>query len=194
MKTILFLLTIQIIVSYLVYRLGKSFYHRQLEEGNMIEPRVFDIGHEYVKDYSDYKPFEILLGCLVLIPFGLFIVKDLSLLKEFLTFMVTIHIIRLIFIVVTILPKHKGCDDSKYTWRNILNGHCYDKIFSGHFATAVLFTLILHRHYHIPLIYLLAFLAATAWLILATRAHYTIDMLVAVVITCVVYTQNIRFC
>lgn len=182
------LLAVQILVSYFVYSTGKHFYASRVKNGKT-NPKVFDIGHKYIPDYSNNAKIETLLNILTLLPTAFFMLKGD---QQFFTYSITIQIIRLLFIFVTILPKHKTCDDEKYTLSNIFNGHCYDKIFSGHFATVVLSCLILYYTYNVPLSYLIVYMVVVAGLILATRSHYTIDMVVATVVAHWVYIQKLR--
>lgn len=96
--------------------------------------------------------------------------------------------------LVTILPKDKECNPADYAGlKQLVLGHCYDKIYSGHFATATLFGILLLRVYpkQVSLWMVSLALVLYALLILATRAHYTIDLLVSVFV--VMAVLHIRF-
>jgi hypothetical protein len=102
-----------------------------------------------------------------------------------------IMIIRHVFVNLTILPplteiKHKD-NNLKYIF-----GGDYDKIFSGHFAFGFLLTLFLYKYKIITNIYLLIFYNIfNAFLILSTKSHYTIDVVISFVVTLLVYISPI---
>jgi hypothetical protein len=188
----LLLLTFQIAASYIVHLIGKHYYQSRLDRGKTY-PKVFDIGHKFIPDYSDNPTLVNLSNILTLLPFFVFVYhKDLKSIQTVISFGLTIHIIRLLFLIVTILPKHKTCDDTNYTWYNIVNGHCYDKVFSGHFAVLLLFVIVLHANYNISLIYIIPYVIVVGMIILSIRSHYTIDLLVATLVTNYVYCHNIQ--
>jgi len=70
-------------------------------------------------------------------------------------------------------------------------GGCYDKIFSGHFSIVFLITLLLWKHKYISLIPLFFINLVNGILIIMTRAHYSIDVVVAIFVTLFVYQNNI---
>ena len=91
---------------------------------------------------------------------------------------------------VTIPPKIKKCDDQSYGWLNVLNGHCYDKNVSGHFSIVYLLTLVLLGKGIISVNKMIAVNVMFAWFILAARAHYTIDILSAIIVCHLVVYHN----
>ena len=146
-------------------------------------PKVYDLGHKYLPNLSHYEYVSNYY-----MVFFIAIVVLLPICKEFIGFMITIILLRLIIIHLTILPKHKYCNiDSQKIF-----GGCYDKIFSGHFATIFLITLLLWKHKYISFALLCIINIISVLLILVTRSHYTIDIVVAFFITLFVYQNKLN--
>jgi hypothetical protein len=166
--------------NYLTHQWGKNFYEGQVRDGE-----VFDILHQITPDlHSWYGLNDIVLG-LILVSF-IFIPNNVSILEEFVAKFLLIMFVRALTIVSTILPKHKQCE-SKLGWIQMIKGQCYDKVFSGHTAFVLLATLIYQREGIIgwPLFFGLNIFNILS--IILVRAHYTIDIILAIVITYLVY-------
>ena len=58
-------------------------------------------------------------------------------------------------------------------------GGCNSCIFSGHAMTTLVLAYFIHRHTGSHACALAAYCLATSWLIVATRSHYTVDVIVA---------------
>jgi len=176
-----------IVFAFLVHQFGKDYYTQRLQK-NKCNPKVFDLGHKYLPDLSDNQILPILLNIVPFIP----LIVGVTFTQEYVSFFIVILLIRVVFNIVTILPKHKTCDDS-YNWSNVIFGHCYDKIFSGHMASSTLLSLLLYKNNiftNIPVHITLNILNGLLLLIL--RWHYTIDLFVAIVVTLLVYQNNIQ--
>jgi len=103
-------------------------------------------------------------------------------------------LLRSILSNVTILPSchSENCDD--YNKSNILkyiNGHCNDKIFSGHVSKIILLNYIIYKNkllspLFIFMMFLLLFIVSI--LIIMVRWHYTIDVLLAYIICGLIIT------
>ena len=98
--------------------------------------------------------------------------------------------IRAFTTIATILPKHKICNE-KINIRSLLLGGCYDKIFSGHTSFTLLLTLLYYREHIINLPLLIGINATNIPAILATRSHYTVDVLLAIFVTTTIYSIQI---
>jgi hypothetical protein len=146
-------------------------------------PKVYDIGHKYLPNLSQYEFISNYYMVLFII-----IVACLPILNEFIGYIIPIYILRLIIIHLTILPKYKECNIDV---KNLFGG-CYDKIFSGHFATIFLISLLLWKHKYISFILVCIINIISALLILVTRSHYTIDIVVAFFITLFVYQNKLN--
>ena len=176
------------IMAFFVHYLGSNFYNQRLKS-KKVNPKVFDIAHKYLPDLSTNKLLRDVTNILVFAPF-LFGGKVV---QEHMSFFIMILLVRSIFNMTTILPKHKTCKDESYTFYNVIFGHCYDKVFSGHFSSSVLLSLILLKHGIVTNVWShIAFNAVNAVMILLLRGHYTIDLLVAYFVTLVFYQNNIR--
>ena len=116
---------------------------------------------------------------------------DVNLFYNIMGFLVTILIFRMFIIHITILPKDKKCDIKK---SSVLNGGCYDKIYSGHFSAVFTCLLSLYMSKYINLFTLLSLSIIFALLIITSRSHYTIDVIVAFLIVIIVYQNNINAC
>jgi hypothetical protein len=160
-----------------------AYYENRINM-NKTRPKVYDIGHKYIPDLSHVKELGYLNDALVLVLPAVFGTKVVS---EFVVYAFPVFIVRHIFNSITILPKHKNCDTKDIPmWKRYITGGCYDKIFSGHFASLFLLTLILaSKGYDIRVLGALNFLHAM--LILSIRTHYTIDIVVAVVVVYTIY-------
>jgi hypothetical protein len=175
------------ILAFVVHKQGSSFYRNRVNESKTT-PKVYDIMHKYLPDLSASQTLFFVANIVVFLPiaFG----NDVAL--EYMSYFPLILLARSIFNLVTILPKNKLCSDDTYGLYNVIFGHCYDKIFSGHFASSVLLSLILYNKGVIKNAWLhVGFNVANALVILLLRWHYTIDILVALFVTIVFYQNNI---
>ena len=72
-------------------------------------------------------------------------------------------------------------------------GYCNDYIFSGHSAIFILLTLLISYYQLIPPIYINILSIITGiitFFIIISRNHYTIDIILAYLITICVFTKN----
>ena len=178
---ILFLLGIIITIlssNYITNNIGDRFY-----KGKNIE--LFDIFHQILPDLYSYGNItntipSIFVGLYIL----LFLPSTLQI--EFLAKFIIILFILSFAIISTILPGHNDCEVNP----NILTtfiGDCYDKVFSGHTAMVLLLCLILYREHIISITNLISINLINILLILATRSHYTIDIIVSIFITSTIF-------
>lgn len=108
--------------------------------------------------------------------------------NEFLRKYLIIVLIRCISVNLTILPNaSKDCVKGF----DLIKG-CYDKVFSGHFATLFLASLIYYKYSLITNIPVLAGMnLVNVFLILSSRSHYTIDIFVAFFVVMFIFQQKI---
>jgi hypothetical protein len=177
---VLFLASIIVTSNYWTHELGMAFYDDTQNNG-----KVFDLLHSMTPDLSDYKAYNDIIVSATAISF-LFIPKGMELFKEFAAKFILIMVIRALTTVSTILPKHEKCDAtprfSRY-WR----GQCYDKVFSGHTSFVLLATLIYLREGILGWPAFLGINMANITSIVLTRSHYTVDIVLAILITLLVY-------
>jgi hypothetical protein len=175
-------------LTYSVYATGKHYYDERINE-NKTRPKVYDLGHRYMPDWHDMKIANVLMDVLPILPLFL----GWNVVYTFLGYIPFLFMIRWITTLVTILPKYKKCDDSKFTMSLGLFGHCYDKIFSGHFAVSVLLSCIVYSKGIISNLWIIIiYNFLVAFLIIATRAHYTIDIIVSIFVVFVVYQNRLH--
>jgi len=183
--------TLIFFVIYIVYHLvisavveynGDKYYSQRISEGKT-NPKVFDISHKYLPDLSKYAYVNDILTISFLAPL---LTKE-TILIEYIGFWIPIFLIRSVTNLVTILPKCKKCPNE----RNAVIGGCYDKIFSGHFASTYLAVLIYLKYNWISVPVGILMCLANTLTILLSRGHYTIDVIVAFFVTTVIYQNKI---
>lgn len=94
-------------------------------------------------------------------------------------------VLRALFFSSTLLP-----DSSRMCKHTTLPGSCFDLIFSGHSTAILLCTYLLRDHYNLSkfkFLLLQAINLITCIMIIACRNHYTIDVLVSIIVTNYVY-------
>ena len=164
-----------------VHKEGKSFYASRQEK--CPAPKVYDIGHMILPDLSQDAYLNTLHDTLLsAAPTGLALIFLRPELLLYTQYFLSVMAIRIIMTALTILPKHKACDDSKFGWKNFLKGHCYDKIPSGHFAGMLLVTGMLVSKGTLSLPIAVFINGITAIIILSLRNHYTVDLAVAALV------------
>lgn len=163
-------------------------YYNLREKNNKTTPKVYDIAHKYLPNLNKYNTIHHIITIIFVLP----ILLDFNILQEFLGYFIVIFVIRLITILVTILPKYKECKYNGKTLFHGVFGGCYDKIFSGHFASVFLATLLYFKYGWIkmPTLILINFINSIG--ILLSRSHYTIDLIVAFFVTLFVYQNDLR--
>lgn len=164
------------LATYLVHRQGRAFYQGRSEKCE--RPKVYDVGHKVLPDLSQSRLANIANDAMALLPFVLAYAWNLP---DYYRLFAIVLAIRWFTTLVTILPKHKHCDDNAdLAPSNYLFGHCYDKVFSGHFSASLLFALMLYRSSGgVPWQALVAYELVHAFLIVSVRSHYTIDLIVS---------------
>jgi len=174
------ILTIIFLSNLYTHELGKWFYEHNDSNG-----KVFDILHQITPDLHDHKPYNDISLVATIVSF-LFVPNSLAIIKEFAGKFLLIMFVRALTIISTILPKHEKCP-SELKWYHYIKGQCYDKVFSGHTAFVLLATLIYLREGILSFPVFMAINVANWASIILTRSHYTIDIILAIVITVLVY-------
>lgn len=177
---VLFLASIIVTSNYWTHELGMAFYDKTENNG-----KVFDLLHSITPDMSDLKPYNDIIVSLVGLSF-LIVPQGLELFKEFAAKFILIMVIRALTTISTILPKHDKCDPTP-KWSRYLRGQCYDKVFSGHTSFVLLATLIYLREGILGFPAFLGINLANITSIILTRSHYTVDIVLAILITLLVY-------
>jgi hypothetical protein len=175
-------LIIYLIYSYFIneylHSIGKNYYNN--------EDRVYDVCHKYLPNYELYEN----IGNYYIAIVSLLLIGKPSILFDVIAFMIPIYFIRSIFMLITILPNSAKCEYNSKT--AFITGGCYDKIFSGHAAILFIITLLLNKNKIINFSAIIFLNAINVFIILLTRTHYTIDIIVSYLVSYLVYTNNIR--
>jgi hypothetical protein len=170
-----------------VHNNGKQFYEKNTKN------KIYDIGHKYLpKIESKYIPkIEMLSNIFICLP----LIFRPSIIYDLITYLIPIYLFRHITTNVTILPKNKKCNDNDLTITSFFNGHCYDKIFSGHYAIAMIISLLLYYNANVDIKIIILYNIIAIFLILVTRGHYTIDVIIGgyIAITAFFLKLNIDF-
>lgn len=158
----------------LVQKTGREFYEKE-------NCGIYDFLHINLYDIHEHRWIVDVFGLLVLI-YSLLNTDFLQKLLFIKIFSILV-IIRSITIQLNIFPKYKNCN--RKTFSEIIIKGPYDKLYSGHFAFSYLWMLLLglSPSISIPLNIL------NGLLIIASRRHYTVDILTSFLITTVLYDR-----
>jgi hypothetical protein len=162
--------------NYFTNFIGDKFYKKKHIE-------LYDMSHILLPDLHDYRGVYDTLFFLFM--FSVILLSN-KCKVEFIRELIIIYFIRSITIILTILPKDGKCEYKSDLFTHISRG-CFDKIFSGHTTFVMLLTLFLMREKYINLPTLIGINSANILSILAVRSHYSVDVLLAGVITFFVY-------
>jgi hypothetical protein len=178
---------IHIYFNYSAQKTAHDFYTKHSEKSH---PIIYDIVHENIAD--NYK-WDWIRDVIIVISFIPFLLNfNLKFLKEYIGLMLTIMIIRDITINMTILPKDERCKKTDSLYANII-GDCYDKIFSGHFATVFILSLLYYSYQYITNIpFLILWNIMNTFFIITTRSHYTVDVFVSILVCYIVYDKDLN--
>jgi len=156
--------------------IGKDYYPD--------ESRLYDIS-QYLPNYAKYE----VIGNYYLFFVSLLLLFKPIIIFDFISYLIPIFFVRNILTIITILPKSSDCNHHLSAF---INGGCYDKIFSGHTAFIFILTLLLNKNKIINFITLLILNIINVLIILTTRTHYTIDVLVSFLVCYIMYENKIR--
>ena len=166
---------------------GDTFYN------NKDNPEVYDVLHKMLPNYDQKDWLTDYMALIAFIPLILNINQEFIL--EFIGFIIVVYLIRDVIINLTILPKHMNCSIRKEKMTNYeyFIGGCYDKIFSGHFSLTMMLTLMYYTYGYVTNIPLLVgWNLINGLIIISTRSHYTIDVVMALFVCLTVFTNDIK--
>ena len=147
---------------------------------------IFDVTHKMLPDIHEYGWIINILPILLIV-YTATLPDGFNMLKTFAVLYFFVMTLRVLTAMSTILPKHDKCE-VKLKFLNIFNGGgCYDKIFSGHTALATLLLLILLKAKHVSLFTFWLLMLTNIVTILATRSHYTVDVILGMIISYLVF-------
>ena len=139
-------------------------------------PALPDVGHSLLPDLSASSglltnaPFVAALAALVLT--GAW--REPGLFESWLL----LALARPFFFGSTTLPEIKNACNVTFLQR-LVNGGCNDKIYSGHVCNMLTILTFLVRGGHVGLAFAIASAVLYSLLVIATRGHYSVDVLVA---------------
>lgn len=138
------------------------------------------IKYHYISDFLVF--LEVLFG---------FAKLDTYSIKEIFLIMSVIQVLRSICSISTILPPLKNYHD-KIRFYGV-NGSGTEYIFSGHASYSAIFSLYLYSKNILGLYILFLYNFISQFLIIVSRNHYTIDVVLAWIITPLLY-NNLQLC
>jgi hypothetical protein len=175
-------------LSLLLYLISSSLC---LFSANMVKnnsSEIMDIIHDNIREISILYLSDFLV--LIQTLFSVTLMNTEELMLNFLV-MGIVQIFRSICTIVTPLPPLKKYQD-KYRLGG-LNGSGTEYIFSGHACYSALGAIFLYKHGIISPFPLVCYNIISQFLIVATRNHYTIDVILAWIITPLTYA-NVVLC
>jgi hypothetical protein len=150
--------------------------------------KIIDIVHNNFKIVNYHYISDFLVFSQVL--FG-FIKLQLYTIKEIFLIMSVIQVLRSICAISTVLPPLKNYRD-KIRFGGI-NGYGTEYIFSGHASYSAIFSLYLYSENILGFYTLFLYNCISQFLIVVSRNHYTVDVLLAWIIVPLLYS-NLQFC
>jgi len=183
-------LIISIIVYLIISYINQFIAQNQIYPYEELPP-LYDKLHNILPILSAHLP-DIGLIFLVLYFILRWIIKDISILINFLWIVSLLFIGRAILISITKFPRIlKYCENNNYCFNIFMKSwnKCPDYMYSGHTIHCVLialFTLYLPCKYIEKIIIILATIIELIFII-ASRMHYTIDVLVALLVTILIF-------
>jgi hypothetical protein len=179
-------LCVYFIISSRMDQIGEQYYQERVKR-NRKHPKVYDIMHKILPDMSSQLTilYHDIITALFIIP----LFYNVAMLKEYIGYWLVVFTIRVILINITILPRNKNCNVRKLRWNFVKT--CYDKIFSGHFSSVFLAILLYIKYGWINVYQGVLMCIIVSANILLTRSHYTVDIIVALLVCVIVYQNNL---
>jgi len=152
-----------------------------------------DLLIESLPDLSNVKICNFMIDSFILILFIPFFIKKRYDLLYFMFKIISIlTLLRSVTKLVTIVPSQNNNCSNNSSIKTYLTGYCNDKIFSGHTAITLILILtimenkLINNNYNSLLVFSHIFYA---FLILATRNHYSVDVVLGYIITYSVFNN-----
>ena len=193
--------TIIILMIAILFRLSSMHFVNNIKNTHM-QGVMHDVFHRYIPDFRDKQIVEKYYDLYSSIPIVLFLMlcvysKDFKPLNNYTILFSVMHIIRCIFYSMTVLPDPSGqCQFGKINsislfFDYILRGTCRDLMFSGHTATILLSWKFLEDDFKIPSYIGLLHTTGMIGTMMALRKHYSIDVVIAILVTSLLYNNKI---
>lgn len=170
------ILLITVIISSWVYT------QRIVDKYNLNEKPLYDTGHMILPNLSKYYLLVDIFVSILIIAVVITYWSDPKLVT-FILMAITVFLMKYIIQILTILPDPTvdlNCKTRYNLLFKLIFGNCNDMMFSGHTAIGTLCALFLTEKFKGFVMYLYIFLAAAiAFMSIAVRNHYTIDVVMA---------------
>jgi hypothetical protein len=194
---VIYLVIIMIIMisNYTSYKNGNEFYILRKNPDNKI--KIFDLSYKYLpKLIIDDRYINILNWVFTIFPFFPFIFFNIEnkfkLFIEIIEYFVPVMLIRTITINLTILPPNKKCNLKQFTYNEYLQGHSYDKLFSGHLSLALIAMYIFWIHNIVSFNYIVVNIFLIIFYMLLFRLHYSNDLIFSFFVVYFIINENIK--
>lgn len=163
--------------------LAKFVYKKGISIGLLNSPPLYDLIQVYLPNLQAYRIIPEILHVIPVIFLTAYVVYfwHITCLYEFLFKHGSLMLLRGILFSVTLLP-----DSSRMCHLTNYFGGCFDLIFSGHSTIMFLCTLLLVKHFplwNFTKNILYVNVAITSSLIVLCRNHYTIDVIISLLLT-----------
>lgn len=175
------------IIPFILQTLSNGFLYTMQDRKSNYKP-LYDVIISNVPDLSKYNFIPnilmFILSTFLIIP--LYIKPNYNVFMSLFKYLSVILFLRSITTSVTILPSIVNGCKFKMNLITFLNGHCIDKIFSGHTSVSLLLVYLYNKYNIITsnLIYVLLFIQILLALsLILTKEHYTIDVILGYLIT-----------
>lgn len=194
MKIIL-LIAIILLLNYTCYKNGEWFY--KLREFNNKRHKVFDLAYAFLPKLNlGEKEINILNWIFALLPFLPFLfpseIGKFEMLKTMIGLFIPVYFIRALTTNLTILPSDKKCELKEFTINELIQGHCYDKLFSGHLALALISLYVFWKNKVISSNYLGINISSIVLYMLLTRGHYSNDLIFSFFVVYFIINENLH--
>ena len=179
-----------LIIAILIHIYTTFLTHKRVKHNGTIHRRpLYDIIHTHTPNLNKYSIYLDLLIFIFVVPF--ITNYNSKAIINFINIFSIIIILRSFAILMTDIPSSdKECDPNNISIYNIIFGHCSDKIFSNHTAFTLLALLVIYEFNLLnmgQLLMLGLFQILYALLIIITRAHYSVDVLLSYYIVVPLY-------
>ena len=168
------------VLTCVVYTLANGFtYHMMTCSYRCGSKPLHDVLHGLLPDWSHHVHIRDYVLAVFFVPFLLVRDKFTFVVQLWEAFMLIVLVKAVCIFFTFIPPSNALCDEKRYM------NHCYHSSTSGHAAITLLLAMLYIRHGMFtkitPIVYVVVGLYCI--LILMTRAHYTVDICQALIIT-----------
>lgn len=179
------------LIPYILHIISTNLLTDKFNDVKSYKP-LYDVIMSNTPDLSDYENVSnylfFFIAIFLIIP--LYIKPNNKVFISLFKYFSVLVLLRSITSYVTILPSQTSKCKNSFGLLRYINGHCIDKIFSGHTATSLIIILMYHK-YNIISKNMVYFLLGVQFLLaislIVSRGHYTIDVVIAYLITIFVY-------